>query len=842
MKKKLLISISFLLVSAMQFVKAQGIENETAKKKAHYFIGTLTGHVTDKNNGTPLAGVTVYIPDLRVGGVTDSVGKYALKYLPEGNFLVEARMIGYKTVTKNVTITDVSSENFELEISAVEEGEVVITGLTKATRIKRNPVPIISINHDYISKNLSTNIIDAIAKVPGVNAVTTGPNISKPIIRGLGFNRILTLYDGVRQEGEQWGDEHGIEIDQYGIDRIEVIKGPASLSYGSDALAGVVNLIPYQPAPEGKLKGDILTEYQTNNGMFGGSAMLSGSKNGFEWMGRISHKQATNYQNKYDGRVYNTGFNETDASASFGLHGNWGFSHLNFTLYNDLQEIPDGSRDSATGKFTKQITEEDLYRPIVPDNELKSYSITPLHQHIQNYRVYSANSFSLGRGRLIFNLGYQRSVRREFSHPEVPYQDIAGLFLQLNSFTYDVKYNFHENNGWNITAGVNGMYQHDNVTKGTDFIIPTYHQFDVGPFVLLQKTIHKLDLAGGLRFDSRSFVNNELYTKPDPVTGFDTPVYGADTVNANHNFYSYKHFFSGFSSSIGATYNFNKSFSVKTNISNGFRAPNISEISANGVHPGTNIYQIGNNNFKPEFSLQEDIGFAFSSSALIVNLSLFNNRIYNYIYNQRLLSVNGGDSVIVPLNQTYKFQQGKANLYGGELSIDLHPIKALHFANSLSVVYANNKSVNAKLSPDSSRYLPFIPPLHGLSELQYDFSFKSKRLVNTFIKAQVAYTAAQNRVYLTDNTETPTPGYSLFNAGAGMGIANKKGKTAFTISIMGNNLFNVAYQDHLSRLKYFVWHTASGNAVAGPKGAYGIYNMGRNIQFKINVPLSFDAK
>ena len=141
MKKKLLISISFLLVSAMQFVKAQGIENETAKKKAHYFIGTLTGHVTDKNNGTPLAGVTVYIPDLRVGGVTDSVGKYALKYLPEGNFLVEARMIGYKTVTKNVTITDVSSENFELEISAVEEGEVVITGLTKATRIKRNPVP-----------------------------------------------------------------------------------------------------------------------------------------------------------------------------------------------------------------------------------------------------------------------------------------------------------------------------------------------------------------------------------------------------------------------------------------------------------------------------------------------------------------------------------------------------------------------------------------------------------------------------------------------------------------------------------------------------------------------------
>jgi iron complex outermembrane receptor protein len=842
MKNILLSSITLLLLLVSQSVKAQGTDSDNPKKKGRSFTGSLSGKVTDKSNGNPLPGVTIYIPDLKVGAVTDAGGNYTLKYLPAGSFLVEVRMIGYKTVTMNVTITNASVENFELEINAVEESEVVITGLSKATQIKRNPVPIISISHDFISKNLSTNIIDAIAKVPGVNTLTTGPNVSKPFIRGLGYNRILTLYDGVRQEGEQWGDEHGIEIDQYGIDRIEVIKGPASLSYGSDALAGVVNLIPFQPAPDGKIKGDILGEYQTNNGMFGGSAMLSGSKNGFEWMGRISHKQATNYQDKYDGRVYNTGFNETDASASFGLHGNWGFSHLNFTLYNDLQEIPDGSRDSATGKFTKQITEDDLFRPVVTGNELRSYKITPLHQHVQNYRVYSANSFSLGSGRLIFNLGYQRSVRREFSHPEVPYQDVAGLFLQLNSVTYDVKYDFHDFNGWNLTAGINGMYQHDDVTKGTEFIIPTYHQFDIGPFVLLRKTINKMDLAGGLRFDSRSFGNQELYSKPDPVSGFDTPVHGADTVGADHPFYNYSHTFTGFSSSIGATYNFNKKFSVKLNIANGYRAPNISEISANGVHPGTNIYQIGNKNFKPEFSFQQDLGFAYSSSKLVVNFSIFNNRINNYIYNQKLQGLNGGDSVIVGGNQTYEFQQGKADLYGGELSIDIHPIPSLHFENSLSVVYAKNKSANAKLSPDSSRYLPFIPPFHGISELRYDFNSKAKHIVDGFVKVQLAYTAAQNRVYLTDNTETPTPGYSLFNAGIGAGITDKKGKTIFNISLMGNNLFDLAYQDHLSRLKYFTWTTASGYTVPGPKGTYGIYNMGRNIQFKIDFPLSFDGK
>ena len=223
-------------------------------------------------------------------------------------------------------------------------------------------------------------------------------------------------------------------MDQYGVERIEVIKGPSSLTYGSDAMAGVVNLIPYQPAPEGKIVGEVLGEYQTNNGLFAGSAMLSGSKNGFEWMGRVSHKAATNYQNKIDGRVYNTGYRETDASASLGIHRSWGFSHLNLSLFDDLQEIPDGSRDSATRRFTKQITEADTFRPIVTDEELKSYAITPLHQRMQNYKVFTNNSFTLGDGRLTVNFGYQASIRREFSHPEYSLPGCAGPFFSIEYF------------------------------------------------------------------------------------------------------------------------------------------------------------------------------------------------------------------------------------------------------------------------------------------------------------------------------------------------------------------------------------------------------------------------
>ena len=792
--------------------------------------GSLSGRVTEKKTGGALPSATVYINDLQTGAVADSNGYFQFKSLPAGTYLVEVQNVGFKSLTRNVTINGAVTENFTLADNAVEESVVVVTGLSKATQIKRSPVPILSVSHAYMIRNMSTNIIDAISKIPGVTALTTGPNVSKPFIRGLGFNRILTLYDGIRQEGQQWGDEHGIEADQYGIERIEVIKGPASLSYGSDALAGVVNLIPYQPAPEGKIRGNILGEFQSNNGMFGGSAMLEGSKNGLEWMGRVSHKMATNYRDRYDGRVYNTGFRETDASLSVGYHNKLGYSHIGMELYDALQEIPDGSRDSITRKFTKQVTEADTYRPIVSTDELNAYSISGLHQHVQHFRVYSGNNYSLGSGRLGINFGYQTSARREYSHPA--YADIPGLYLQLNTLTYDVKYFFKEMNGWNLSAGINGMYQNNTVTKGTDFIIPSYHQFDIGPFVLLKKTYGKLDVAGGLRYDSRNFSNSALYTVPNPVTGFDQPV-SAGTSGADNPFQASNFHFSGASGSVGGTYNFNDKLSVKVNVSRGFRAPNILEISANGVHPGTNIYQIGNPSFRPEFSLQEDIGFGYTSNSLAVTVGLFNNTISNYIFNQRVLNSNGTDSVIVAGNQTYRFQQGKANLYGGEISVDVHPFKPLHFENSISVVYGRNRDLSQNLQSDSNRYLPFIPPLHGVSELRYNFSSKNSRFVNGFVKVELQYYAAQNQVYLTDNTETPTPGYSLFNAGMGAGITNKKGNTILNIYLFGNNLFNTAYQDHLSRLKYFEPYPND------PRGHPGIYNMGRNLSIKIDVPLSF---
>ena len=794
-----------------------------------YAQNKLTGKITDNKTAEAVAGATVYIPELKTGTIADKDGIYRIDNLPRTKVIIQISFLGYKSLIETIDLATTSSKDFVLEQAITEMNEVVITGSSRATEITRTPVPMITVSSRELQQNLNTNIIDAIAKLPGVSTVTTGPNVSKPFIHGLGYNRVLTLYDGVRQEGQQWGDEHGIEIDENAVDRIEIVKGPASLIYGSDALAGVVNMLPAQPVPDGTIKGHVETNYQTNNGLIAAHAALAGNKNGFNWAGVISHKQATNYQNRYDGRVYGTAFNETDASGHIGLNKQWGYSDLNFSVFNDLQEIPDGSRDSLTRKFTKQITEADTFRPIVSDAELNSYNIAVLHQHIQHYRLYSSNNFIIDGGKLGLIFGYQQNIRQEFSHPQYP--DIPGLYLDLKTFTYDLKYSIPESNGWEASIGLNGMYQ-TNTNKGTEFIIPGYNQFETGLFVLLTKTIGKLDLSAGARYDTRVFKNDAMYTRPNPQTGFAMQVSSPDTVMADHPFNSYNHTFSGISASFGATYNITKKLIVKGNIARGFRAPNIAEISANGVHPGTLIYQIGNTGFKPEFSLQEDLGISYLSDHISGSVDIFNNNISNYIFNKKLTNHLGQDSVVIKGNQTFKFQQSRAVLNGFDANFDIHPYDWLHFENSISVTYALNKGGNGIQINDSSKYLPFIPPLHTNTVLRANFKSKSKHFSSLYLKIGMEYYARQNRVYSADNTETPTPGYFLYNAGIGADITNSQGKVLVSINVLGSNITDVEYQSHLSRLKYFEPYPNN------PTGRSGIYNMGRNISFKFTFPIN----
>lgn len=806
--------------------------------------GVLSGTVTDKADGKPIVGATVNIPDIRYGSITDVNGHYTLNNLPKGIYLVQVSYLGYATLNQRVDFTKTTVLDVQLQASSIEAGEVIITGVSKATEIKRDPVPMVAVGKTYIDQHsASGNVIDEIANLPGVSAVTTGPNISKPYIHGLGYNRVITLQDGIRQEGQQWGDEHGIEVDQNAIERVEIIKGPASLTYGSDAIGGVVNLITASTVPDGKIIGSVTGIYGTNNGLINSSFKLQGNNKGLVWGTVLSAKEAKSYQNQHDGRVYATGFKEKDARAMIGLNKSWGSSYLNASIFDDLQDIPDGSRDSLTRKFTRKVTDLDAFRPIVIGSELNSYSIPVLHQHVQLYRIYDNSNFNIGSGNLIINLGYQYSHRREYTHPENG--DIPGLNLKLTTYTYDFKYNFDIGKGYETTIGINGMYQNNTLGDGTGFPIPAYHQFDVGPFFVIKKTFGKLDILGGLRSDTRVFNGKaafidtskaffpSLYTGPDPTI----------TPNVKQQFNALNKTFTGTSGSIGATYNFSNKFLIKANVARGFRAPSIAELSANGPDPGSQIYHVGNNNFKPEFSTQEDIGSFLSLPNISVSAELFRNNISNYIFQEQILDANGS-AIRVDATGTantngqyskFTYVQSKARIQGGEFSIDIHPVSWLHFENSLTLTYGQNLGNNGQVA-DSLKYLPFIPPLHTHTELRGSFAKGFNNLKNLYAFVGLDHFNAQSRFFAAYGTETYTAGYNLLSAGIGGNLVNLAGKKIIELFIEGTNLANVNYQSNMSRLKYFDNHTV-------PTGVQpGIFNIGRSISFKVVVPFDLSPQ
>jgi iron complex outermembrane receptor protein len=588
--------------------------------------GILKGRLTSGNEALPYASVAIGTVQ---STQTSDNGLYELSVAP-GTYEVTFSCVGYLTEKRKVTITAgaTTTLNITLNTNTSKLDEVVVTGVSRRTQLRSNPVPIAVMTKKEMDENVNNNIIDAIVKgVPGVSAVTTGPNISKPFIRGLGYNRVLTLYDGIRQEGQQWGDEHGIEIDQYGVGRAEVIKGPASLTYGSDALAGVINMIPYIPVGVNKvLQGNYIADYHTNNGMIGTSLGLTYKKDDWKYSVRATGKVAHDYQNKVDGFVYNTGFKELNLSGLARTDKKWGYSQIAATVYDNKQEIPDGSRNQFTRRFTKQVFESDLdditNRPVVSDKELKTYTITPLHQHIQHYRLYTNNEFKLGDSSSITAaLAFQQSVRREYNHPTQEKQ--AALYLILNTLNYDLKYNLPSIGGIESSIGVNGMYQTNRSKDATDFPIPDYNLFDAGVFMFAKKTIGKVDISGGIRYDNRHIKWNDFYVGPNPANGFEQRV-TSTTPGGSLQFPSFTHAYQGVSGSLGLTYNITERLLFKANIARGYRAPNITEIGSNGLDPGAHIVYLGNRNFNPEFSLQEDIGMIAYLKDVDLVLELFN--------------------------------------------------------------------------------------------------------------------------------------------------------------------------------------------------------------------------
>jgi iron complex outermembrane receptor protein len=775
----------------------------------------LTGSVSDVVTGEKLESAVVSIPELKRGTICSLNGIFVFEKLPAGNYLLNVKYVGYASLNIPLKLYRDTSLQILLNATAAELNDVVVTGVSKATEVKESPVAITLVNEKELQATTSTNIVDAISKLPGISSINTGAAVSKPVIRGLGYNRVITLNDGFRQEGQQWGDEHGVEIDEAGIARVEILRGPGSLMYGSDAIAGVVNFLPHEPVTEGNVQLNAMLNYQSNNNLLSSSLYNAGNINGFNWHIRGSNKVAGDYQNRYDGKVWNSGFKEWNLSGGLGISKSWGYSNISFSTFNQQIGFNEGARDSS-GFFLHDLKLNDstfASQPVTKNN-LSGYEIAVPYQRINHHRVSIQNKIFIGRGSLTVNAGWQMNERREFG--DVLQPNRAGLHFAMHTVTLDVQYHLPEMKEWNTTFGVSGMYQ-NSLNKGTEFLIPAYHLFDYGIFGITQKRFGKILFEAGLRFDQRFFKSESLVQ--DSLQRF---------TGLGKSFYN-------FSGSIGFSYHANESWTIKFNAAKGFRAPVAAELASNGQHDGTFRYEYGNANLKPESSFQFDAGVAYNSEHINFNVDVFENNILNFIYTQKLSAITGGDSLqtgydgnLIP---AYQFKQNNALLTGAEITMDIHPHPAdwLHFENSFGYVYA----VQLKQS-DSSKYLPFTPPAHYRGELRFDIPKTGKIIRNVFAGVHFDYFFHQNHVLSQNNTETPTPDYSLLGLSAGLDVFTKKKMKIFTLVFAGENLLNTAYQSHLSRLKYLPLNPATGRV--------GIWNIGRNFSVKLIFPLEFTVK
>jgi iron complex outermembrane receptor protein len=778
---------------------------------------SLSGKVTDSETGQAIPGVTIYIPDLKTGTVSNIDGTYKMENLPTSKLFFQVSLIGYESINEVIDLTIVTTKDFVLKPAVKEFKEVVVTGLSQAGERRRTPTPIQVVSKTQLLQTASTNVIDALAKQPGISQITTGAGISKPVIRGLGYNRVVVVNDGIRQEGQQWGDEHGIEVDEFSVNRVEILKGPASLSYGSDAIAGVINMISAPTLPNGVILGNITGNYQTNNGLIAYSANIRGNAKGLIWDLRYSNKMAHAYHNKYDGPVFNSGFREQTIGGIIGINKSWGYSHLHFSSYSMNPGIVEGDRDSLTGKFLKLIAMNDSTEgsQIAGDSDFKTYKPFTPFQQINHYKAVLNNNFIIGNGSIKAILGFQQNQRQEYGDILKPHE--YGLYFLMNTINYDVRYNFSHANSFDFSVGINGMQQHSQ-NKGIEFLVPEYQLFDIGAFTLLKKSFDKLDISGGIRYDTRDERSKDLFLGEDGLPTFltDSTVY--------HKFTAFHSTFSGVTGSIGATYQFNDGLYVKVNAARGFRAPNIGELGSNGLHDGTIRYEIGDPGLKAEKSFQTDAALGINTQHLTLELDAFNNSIRDFIFSRKLNSVLGGDSLREGYS-AFEFVSGKANLFGGEISIDIHPhpLDWLHFENAFSYVQAIQKD-----QPDSTRYLPFTPAPKIQSELRADIKSKSRMFSNAYVKVEMENYLEQNKFYSAFGTETKTPAYTLLHLGAGTDIKHKN-TVLFSVYISVNNLTDVAYQNHLSRLKYTPVNYNTGRS--------GIYGMGRNFSFKLVIPV-----
>ena len=712
---------------------------------------TITGTVTDSKK-QPLIGVSIDIPEIHKGTSTDENGNYSLSNLPNGKVKLAFAYFGFATQNKTLNLQNkVTILNIVLEETEFQMDEVIVS--TAFNKLQSQNV--MKVEHSSIKElqqKGTATLIEGLATIPGVSQVSTGTSIGKPVIRGLSGNRVLVYSQGVRIENQQFGDEHGLGLNDAGVESVEVIKGPASLLYGSDALGGVLYFNPEKFANTDTFRGDFSQRLFSNTLGCNSSLGLKSSGKNWKFLARGTYNTHSDYIIADGDRVTNTRYNETDFKTGIG-YSNSKFSSVLRYNYNDLDlGIPDEGIEAQSKSKKTEYPKQGVFNHLLSLN----------------------NVFFFEKSKLDVDLGYISNDRSEFEDSE-----FAVLHMKLKTINYNVNYHFPKLGNFESIIGIQGMNQ-TNSNSDEEYLIPDATTNDFGFFGTGNYEWKSNVLQAGLRFDNR-----RISTTAQGVSGEEGSFEAIDKS------------FDSFNASLGYKTNLATDLTLRLNVASGFRAPNLAELTSNGVHEGTNRYEVGNPNLKTEQNVQTDVNFEYKSS----HVEFFVNGFYNHVINYIFTSPTG--EVIVQ-NVVFDYIQNDAKLFGGEIGLHFHPhpLDWLHYETSFETVTGKKQHGD---------YLPLIPANNWNNTIRTEFKIKNW-LDEGFASLNVLTTFNHDNV---SGFETQTNEYTLLNLGFGGKV--KLGKTAFNINFNANNFLDKEYTAHLSRLK-----------------TDGIPNMGRNIVLGLN--------
>jgi len=704
---------------------------------------SVSGTITDIENGQPLIGVNVFFPELSRGGVTDKNGKYNIQNLPKGKSILQFSFVGFKTVHRTIFLQNKNIElNIEMDELVLEGDEVVISGNFSSTQ-HENTVKISTIDSRQLQMSGTPSLIESIAEIPGIDMISKGPGIGTPVIRGLSLSNILFLNNGVPMENFQFSENHPYMVDEYGVERIEVIKGPASLIYGSGAVGGVINLIDKAVSPEGTIEGDFNLKYFGNTEGITSNIGIQGNQNGFVWGVRGGINSNKDYTQGNGEIAKNTRFNRQSAKLNVGLIRKIGCFKLQYQYNRDKLGL------SVLPAFE-----------IIKDNDRKN---EVWYQDLNSHLISSRNKIFIGKFRLDVDLAYQFNNRQLMGSESTPVFTLVNMSLQ--TFTYRIKSTYSFNEKTNAILGIQGMTQNNKNGDAPAHVLPDASLNDISLYGLVQYHAGSIAIIeAGLRY---SFRKIDVPLQPSSGDPDSEPI-------------EYNGQFSNLSASVGATINLTEQMLIRLNLASAFRSPNLAELTQNGMH-GIR-YEEGNPNLETQQNLEIDLGYHLHTKHLTFDISAFYNNIFDYIHLSPTTDTTDGGVDI------YRYMQADAYLYGGEASIHLHPhpLHWLHLKSTYSYVIGKKKQ---------GGYLPLIPA----QKLKFDIRATKSRwkgFRDLFVKAGVNFVFAQNN---PSEFETATPAYTLVNLGAGFDILVKQQR--FSFSIIANNLLDATYFDHLSSLK-----------------------------------------